>query len=238
MQSRRSDVAPVSLRFGSVTAIAIVSLVFAAGCEGCMDTETSGGADGGDVAEADMGAEGPSNSFDENFEDWTAVDLESYVDAKPDYSEVLTELDDLEWKESGGQSGGYLSRTDTTGEAFFFEAPSSYTGDLSDYKGGRVTFYLQSTHDNWDSDNVFVLVGGNGDVIVSTLSTPGEDWTEYTVELTADNFLYDYKDGDPVSEADFDAVLQDVAAFRISGEWGAQVEETVGFDTVRLHSGN
>ena len=41
--------------------------------------------------------------------------------------------------------------------------------------------------------------------------------------------------GAALTQAALDAMLGDLEALRISGEWGGQVEETVGLDEVKLH---
>ena len=74
----------------------------------------------------------------------------------------------------------------------------------------------------------------NSAVIVSVITAPGTDWTRYDVPLVATSFRVGNKAGAEVDEAQFAAILADVQALRINGEWGADVEETVGFDAVTL----
>lgn len=77
-----------------------------------------------------------------------------------------------------------------------------------------------------------VLVSANNLVLVHPIGAPGTIWTSYKVPLAAASFKYKNNLGDTVSEPDFSAALADVRALRIPGEWGANVEEVVGFDSV------
>lgn len=187
----------------------------------------------GDAAAPDGGV-GPSNGFQSGAEGWSAVDSPCRADANASYATVLMELNDLTWDATGGQSGGYLSRIDTTSNCFFLDAPAAFRGDLSAFAGGSFDFALRSTHATWTEDPVVVLVTTNGAVIVHAIAPPGTDWTLYSVPLSHEAFQYDDNLGAVVTPQDFAAALANVVALRLPGEWGADVEETVGFDSVEL----
>lgn len=80
-----------------------------------------------------------------------------------------------------------------------------------------------------------MLVGANSVVLVAVVTPlPGTAWTRYEVPLFATSFRYNTKAGAVCSESDFRAVLANVAALRIPGEFGSAVQETTALDRVRL----
>jgi len=139
------------------------------------------------------------------------------------------------WNAAGGASGGFIQGADPSSNCYFFNAPAAALGNLSAYAGGVLTFAMQSSASSWPNDNVVVLVGTSGTVLVATITPlPTTTWRVYTVSLAAANFRRGSKTGPVASPAEFAGVLGSVAALRISAEYGSEVVETTGLDSVTL----
>jgi hypothetical protein len=135
---------------------------------------------------------------------------------------------------TGGCAGGFIERADPSGNCFFFDAPAKFLADKSAYIGGRLTFCLRTTMNNWIDGNVVVLVGAGRVVAAEIKPFPTAVWQQVTIPLTACYFRLGNKGGSPVSAQDFAAVLSDLQSLRISGEYGSVVAETTGLDSVML----
>jgi hypothetical protein len=180
--------------------------------------------------------QGPSATFDGGKEEWSAVDLVSHETTDdPDWSSVEAQLDVTHVADGGVENSGHVKRVDTTGNAFFFDAPDTFLGDKSAFAGGTLTFFLRSTHNNYRADSAVLLVGADG-VVVTQFDTPDPTWTTFEVSIDAGTrtFRNGNLDGSEAAQSDVEAVLSDLRALRISGEHGGAVEEEVGLDEVRL----
>jgi alkaline phosphatase D len=169
-------------------------------------------------------AESVVSTFDTGVDGWNIADLRSYGPYDPPLGTYP-----LSWNAAEGYAWEY----DPSSNSFFMNAPAKFLGDKSAYYGGQLTFQLKSTIANWANDNVVVIVGNNGKIICALIEPlPTTTWTSYRIPLLPSKFLYDGKNGQVVTESDFRGVLQNIKALRISGEYGAQVQETVGLDNV------
>jgi hypothetical protein len=135
---------------------------------------------------------------------------------------------------TGGCAGGFIERLDPSGNCFFFDAPAKFLADKSAYVGGRLSFCLRTTMNNWKDGNVVVLAGAGRVVAAEIKPFPTAVWQQFTIPLTACYFRLGNKGGSPVSAQDFTAVLSDLKSLRISGEYGSVVSETTGLDSVML----
>ncbi len=168
--------------------------------------------------------------FGEDAEDWFVRDLNC-----GNYNSIVA-THALTWHDTGGDPAGYVSHHDATNQCAFFVAPAAWLGDRTAYAGGTLTFSLTSTERDWADSDVVILIGA-GRVIcheLPQLPPAPPAWGRYVVPLAASAFRYNNAAGAVVSPADFAAVLADVDALMLPAEFGAQIEETVGLDSVRL----
>ena len=145
----------------------------------------------------------------------------------------------LENPAEGGQFGGYIRASDATaGILWYFEADARFTGDLSRYYHGTLTYFMRQESDNPTiSDAVDIrIVGANGTVLTKAFDyEPGPDWTRFEVDLDAfDGWRID--NGAIARDLDIFATLLDVTSIRIRGEYQSG-DDTVGLDSVRLEGG-
>src|SRR5690606_20302911 len=102
--------------------------------------------------------------------------------------------------------------------------PKSYLGDRSSGYGKELSFSLKQSH----TDSQFelpenpdiILEGPDFNIVFDTVDHPGTDWTDYTVEISVDaGWTIDTMDGELATEAQVRAVLADLKAFKIRGEF-------------------
>ena len=139
----------------------------------------------------------------------------------------------------GGNPAGCVSMADPSDFIFCFQAPQAYLGDKGAYVGGTLSFDLKCDYSNYEDANLLILLGKEEDkelVLVAQFAIPpkADEWTSRRVALTPGSFRYDSKDGAPVSDADFRAIMGNIRGIWISGEFGTQVAETTALDNVRL----
>lgn len=142
----------------------------------------------------------------------------------------------LSWQSAGGDPGGWVRLQDTTNYCSFFAAPAAYLGNRADYIGGSLACSLNSSVTNWADADVVVLIGAGLVICHELPSMPPAPpaWGRYVVPLQAAAFTYNNEDGAVVSTADFAAVLADLEGLLLPAEFGAQVGEIVGLDSVVL----
>lgn len=152
-----------------------------------------------------------------------------------DYASVLAPLD-ITWNPVGGLDGGYISRRDITSNVFFFNAPDTFLGDQSAYRLGKLRFSLKCDASDYLADAFVVLIGNNGNVAVAPITAPATGWTQYVVPLdvVATAWRANRASGALLTQSQLDAILADLEALRINGEWGSNVTETTGLDQVSL----
>jgi hypothetical protein len=174
--------------------------------------------------------------FSAGTEGWTVIDLSS---GGP-YTSVLASGIAPTWNPTGGDTGGYISARDPSGNAYFFAAPNSWLGNRSDWFGRRLRFSLNSTINNWNGDRVALLIGGSPTIVLAAPLSPlppaPPAWQRYDLPIAQGTWRIGTQNGAVASETQIRAVLASLAALRISAEFGSQIEETTGLDSVRIFS--
>lgn len=176
------------------------------------------------TAQADI-----SSFFDSGDDGWTILDVDCYDGYDIQYVTIP-----LAWQGTGGDPDGYVSHFDQTNHCSFFLAPAGYLGDKSDYINGHLEFSMFATQSDWQFEDVVVLIGAGLVASHELPEMPPPSWHHYIIPLEASSFTYDDESGSPVSEADFLAIMADLQVLLLPAEFGAEVEETAGLDTVLM----
>lgn len=139
------------------------------------------------------------------------------------------------WSETGGDPGGFITAEDPSGTCFYIRASGAFTGDLSSYRGGTLTYSVFATVVNYGLERGVLLVGTNGVTLSGPLPLPATGvWDRRTITLEASSFRVGTQNGAVASQAQFDAVLSSVDAVHLPAEYGSEVIEVVSVDSVLL----
>lgn len=156
----------------------------------------------------------------------------------PNYPTSLFESDDEGWtlagngdttrpelmREGGNPAGHVCGEDAKDGEIWYFVAPAKYLGNQAERYGKRLTFELTQSNEfflfNTPRD---VILQGSGLAIATTFRfLPGREWTPYSLRLDdKSGWIYDEPQGTgaPVTEQDFRALLGELTALKIRGEY-------------------
>ena len=116
--------------------------------------------------------------------------------------------------------GGLRVTDDAAGDVWYWSAPASYLGCRDAFYGGTLSFQLRVDRTDAPFDDAdVVIVGADGLIWFDTGRNPGTDWTTYTIALSADAGWKTGDGGTPASEAQIRAVLGDIHALHIRGEY-------------------
>jgi len=147
----------------------------------------------------------------------------------------------LTWDATGGNpdTGGRITTEDADGtDAVFFSAPAKFLGDQSAMYGGSFSFDLFSesplvTH----GPDIVEFIGGGETPLTLTFDVPtlpGQDWFHHPIPLLASAGWE--LGASSASEADLQAVLQDLQAIHIPADWlvGTGPSDRTRLDNVML----
>lgn len=112
-------------------------------------------------------------------------------------------------------------------------APAKYTGDLSSYYGGTVSYQLSDAI----SDGVAypnLLLRGNGTVLYYTTAAPATTLTPYSISLKPTGWLTGL--GTTPTESEFKAVLSNLDVFAINADWKTAGMDSYELDNVVVHA--
>jgi hypothetical protein len=140
----------------------------------------------------------------------------------------------LSYAATGGNPGGYIGAVDRgEGSWWYFQAPAKYLGDKSAYVGGSLSFDARQSPLANDAPTYgdVVLVGTNGMALAYNFaSPPGTGWTAFEAPLVAAGWTvanvgtaggqvtYTQSSVAP-TDAEFEAVVADLAALYVRGEY-------------------
>lgn len=148
---------------------------------------------------------------------------------------------ELKYVAVGGNPDGYLSGTDlqNTMIPWFWEAPSKYLGDKSEYTGKSLSFDLMQslTSNQFKAQDVWLLGPNDLALVYELPNSPGTAWTSYTVRLDGGAGWQKVAPGGnvPATEEDMRALLGKLTYLRIRGEYAAGAD-VGGLDNVKLGS--
>ncbi|MBS1145022.1 MAG: sorting domain protein [Proteobacteria bacterium] len=165
---------------------------------------------------------------------WRAIDLAG----SGDYGMVISTFS-VTHHASGGAPGGHISASDPSVYSFYFDAPGKYTGNLSAYAGGTLSFDTYYTPNEassaWRDDADVVLSSGSTHLVWQAANNPGANWTHVSVALdAAQGWKIGSIHGSQATAADLANALSNLTALRIRGEYVSGVIETTGLDNVSL----
>jgi hypothetical protein len=179
-----------------------------------------------------------TSTFDSNSEGWQVADL---PDSGP-FNNVVGNYP-VSWNASGGNPGGFISATDPSGNNFFLGAPASFLGNQSSAYGRNLSYDLAYYNSagivDWMPPEDVVLVGAGLTLVTSQGAAPTANWTwtHYEIPLLASGWHIGTGAGPAPSEADFKAVLANLTALDIRGEYHYG-DDLTGLDNVRLPNGS
>jgi hypothetical protein len=171
------------------------------------------------------------STFDNDPEGWSVVDLPTPTIPSPP---TVLGTYSVNYMNSGGNPGGYISMTDPSGNWFMFSAPNAFLGDQSSAFGGTLFFDMKTTPTPLPNEFPAVVLVGLEDTLFYTALAPVSDWGTYEVLLSPNGWrLNDQQSGLEPSALGMQTILSDLQALYISGDWIDGVE-TTGLDNVRL----
>ena len=130
----------------------------------------------------------------------------------------------LAWNETAGFTGGAITCTDNGTGTARYASPDTWSGDWGDFTTLR--FMLKTLSANRASFPPTVsILGFNGSALTVSLPPPYGTWSPYTIDLTPQTFA--------VTQAQFDAVMANVAHVSISGDL-VNGDDTTVLDDVSL----
>jgi hypothetical protein len=122
-----------------------------------------------------------------------------------------------------GAGGGYVAADDgVTGDLWYFTGGPEFTGNLSAYAGGTLSYTIRQAGTVGDLDDVDVIITGAARSIGFDFPAdqiPGADFTDYTIELKSGQGWFDLTTQAALTDAEILAVLEDVQSLQIQGEY-------------------
>lgn len=138
---------------------------------------------------------------------------------------------------SGGHPGGYISHEDeAVGETWYFRAPESVLRALAAAEHGTLSYSLEQSADiPGILDDDIVIVGPAGRLSFRFATSPGTEWTSFSVKLTAGpGWRWNWNA--PASQEQMRSVLAKPTSLEIRGEYHTGPDEGA-LDTVVLRAG-
>ena len=138
---------------------------------------------------------------------------------------------------TGGDPGGYISYVDeAVGETWYFRAPESVLRALAAAENGTLSYSLKQSADiPGVLDDDIVIVGPAGRLSFRFATSPGTEWTKFSVKLTAGpGWRWNWNA--PASQEQMRRVLADPTSLEIRGEYHTGPDEGA-LDTVVLRAG-
>jgi hypothetical protein len=142
-----------------------------------------------------------------------------------------------EFNLEGGHPGGYISNSDEAlGETWYFRAPDSVLRQLAAAADGTLSFDLeQSADEPGFLDDDVVIVGPAGRLSYRFRTSPGTEWTAFSVKFSA-SAGWRWNWNALATEEQIRRVLDAPTSLEIRGEYHTG-PDVGGLDSVRIRSG-
>lgn len=140
------------------------------------------------------------------------------------------------WIASGGDPGGYVRAMDSAQTVkWYWNAPPKFLGNKSTAYGRRLTFKMFDTFTRNQTDDIDILLQGNGITLVyDTPYNPTPRWIGYNVNLDEKSGWRRNKLNGPLAtKADMQKVLASLTKFRIRGDYVFGADSS-GLDSVTI----
>jgi hypothetical protein len=131
----------------------------------------------------------------------------------------------LYWSNTDGYAGGYLKGVDQQLDSvWYFSAPPKFLGDKSAAYGQTLDYVIRQTAKNPDVPGYpDVVLRGGGLVLALAYPPPGTNWTPVSVRLDeTGGWRVGTLEGPAPTAAQMKAVLRDLTAIEIRGEYSSQ----------------
>jgi len=128
-----------------------------------------------------------------------------------------------------------------SGSYFGFLAPAAYQGDKSSYYGGTLSFDIQTNNPTTSGANQPDVEINNGGLrIVRDFPAPADSaWIHRSVNLdVSDDWRVNSVSGTVATEAEIRAVLANITALRIRGEFSTMTSDVTHLDNVSMTPGS
>ena len=138
---------------------------------------------------------------------------------------------------TNGNPGGHIWQLDPmSSRVYYFQAPTNYLGNRSNYYGGTLTFDVRRQNGSLLNYTDVVLVGGGFTFVIDAGSGPANGvWTTYTVKLNeTGGWKKDLLTGVAPTAVEFAMLLGHLSALRIRGEYSTSSTDTGALDNVIL----
>ena len=170
--------------------------------------------------------------------------IESTFDADTEGWGTLNDATNFTWTGALGNPAGAIRATDQTGAGWwFFSAPEAYLGDKSSFVGAELSWDIYGINGNQATTNRadIMLIGTDVEIGINLPVEPESgEWTSWSViiDSTADWRLVTSQfngtlSTTPATQADIEAVLADLQAMHIRGEYTVG-NDASAIDNVRL----
>jgi hypothetical protein len=138
---------------------------------------------------------------------------------------------------TGGHPGGYISHVDeAVGETWYFRAPDSVLRALPAAEHGTLSYRLKQSADVPSVlDDDVIIHGPAGRLSFRFATSPGTDWTPFTVKFTS-GAGWRWNWNAPASQEQIRSVLANPTSLEIRGEYQTGPDEGA-LDTVVLRAG-
>jgi len=127
---------------------------------------------------------------------------------------------------AGGHPGGYISHVDEAlGETWYFRAPDSVLRALPAAEHGTLSYSLKQSADvPGVLDDDIIIVGPAGRLSFRFATSPGTDWTPFSVKLTA-GAGWRWNWNAPATQEQIRRVLANSTSLEIRGEYHTGPDE-------------